>query len=477
MVHAAKRWLYIVHRWIGIVSCLFFAMWFFSGLVMIYIPYPSLSQAETLAGATPIDWRQVRLMPSPGPDGPPLSLELEMRDGIAVWRIGHRDGEQETLAAAPGVTLPPITAVSAGRIAGRFAGIAPREVQRIERDQWTVAGGFNWHRPLWKASLADAAGTQLYVSSSTGGVVQSTTRNERFWNWLGSVPHWLYPTVVRQDAGVWRQVVLWVSGPCIAAAVTGIWIGLLRTRIGKRRFRGGRVTPYHGWMLWHHVAGLVGGLFLLTWIFSGWLSVDPGRAFTSPDPDLKAEQLYVAGVPLPQIDLARLGKVGEGARLVRLSTFAGEPLVTLVDAAGRQTILDATTLIPARADRAVIERAALALVPDGRLVRSELLTAPDLYWYDVAALPPLPMLRLKFDDPARTWLHIDPATGELYQRLDTRRRAYRWAYDLLHKWDLSSLTLNRPLWDILLWTFSILGIVTSISGIWIGWKRLFHKPR
>ncbi|MEO8723246.1 MAG: hypothetical protein ABI395_06945 [Sphingobium sp.] len=37
--------------------------------------------------------------------------------------------------------------------------------------------------------------------------------------------------------------------------------------------------------------------------------------------------------------------------------------------------------------------------------------------------------------------------------------------------------LNRPAWDALLWSLSILGLVTSISGIWIGWAKLTHHRR
>jgi uncharacterized iron-regulated membrane protein len=44
--HRAKRWLYIIHRWIGIFSCLLFAVWFLSGLVMIYVPYPALKLGQ-----------------------------------------------------------------------------------------------------------------------------------------------------------------------------------------------------------------------------------------------------------------------------------------------------------------------------------------------------------------------------------------------------------------------------------------------
>ena len=44
--HQLKRWLYLTHRWIGIVTCLLFAMWFVSGLVMLYVPFPELKPAE-----------------------------------------------------------------------------------------------------------------------------------------------------------------------------------------------------------------------------------------------------------------------------------------------------------------------------------------------------------------------------------------------------------------------------------------------
>ncbi|WP_019832098.1 PepSY domain-containing protein [Sphingomonas sp. PR090111-T3T-6A] len=470
----ARRWLYLTHRWIGIASCLLFAMWFVSGLVMIYVPYPSLSPAERLAGADPIDWKAVTVPPPVDHAHPPESLALEMRDGVPVWRVTELDGTRRTVAATEGARLAPVDAALAARVAGRFGHAPVAGVETVERDQWTVAGGFDRHRPLWKARLDNRARTELYVSSSTGGVVQSTTRSERFWNWLGSVPHWLYPTVLRQDGAAWRQVVLWVSGPCIAAALAGIWIGILRTRIGRRRFQHGRMTPYHGWMLWHHVAGMVGGLFLLAWIFSGWLSVDPGRLFRESETSDTAMRLY-AGVPLPAIPLERLRPVAAGARMVQVTTEAGLPRLSIFRADGTRDVRDAATLAPAPQEEAAIERAAGPLVPAGRLVRAERLTAPDAYWYEVGGLPRLPVLRLRFDDPARTWLHVDPGTGEILERLDARGRAYRWLFDLLHKWDLNLLTLHRPLWDALLWLLSAVGLVTSVSGVWIGWRRLKRR--
>ncbi len=282
--HRAKWWLYLIHRWVGIGACLLFLFWFLSGLVMVYVPFPSLTAAERREGLPDIDWNVVRIGPAEAErvadlGAPPRSMVLEMSGGEAVWRITTARGPEMTMSATTAALVTSVDAVKASRIAGAFGRAGVAEVETLERDQWTVPGGFDAHRPLHRVRLEGANRRDLYVSSATGAVVQDTDRNERFWNWLGSVPHWIYPTVLRQDNAAWRQVVMWVSGPCILVAITGIWIGILRTRIGKRRFKGDRMTPYHGWMLWHHVAGLFGGITLTLWIFSGWLSVDPFRFF------------------------------------------------------------------------------------------------------------------------------------------------------------------------------------------------------
>ncbi|HWJ70029.1 MAG TPA: PepSY domain-containing protein [Sphingobium sp.] len=472
-----RRWLYLIHRWIGIASCILFAMWFISGLVMIYVPFPSLTLEKRVAGAEPIDWARVTQGPPAGVEGPPQSLELDMRDGVPVWRMTDWDGFRLAVPAASDATLKPVDAAYAARVARRFTHGGPvATVEPLERDQWTVAASFNRHRPLWKVSLDDAANTALYVSSSTGSVVLTTTGSERFWNWLGSVPHWIYPTILRQNGDAWRQAVLWLSGPCIAAAVTGIWIGLLRTRVRERRFKGGRMTPYHGWMLWHHVAGLAGGLFLLAWIFSGWLSVDPGHLFASSGPDDDAVRTYSAGKLMPQFDLAQLGAVAQGARLVRITGDAGQWRVSLFDAAGERRVLALPDFTPPPAERAAIEQAARQLMGGAALLRSDWLTRQDAYYYGVTSPAHLPVLRLRFDDPAATWLYIDPQTGTIVRGATRRDRVYRWLFDLLHRWDLNVLTTHRPARDILLWAFSIVGLVTSVSGIWVGWKRLTHRP-
>ncbi|MNR48694.1 hypothetical protein D3C85_1679600 [compost metagenome] len=85
------------------------------------------------------------------------------------------------------------------------------------------------------------------------------------------------------------------------------------------------------------------------------------------------------------------------------------------------------------------------------------------------------MLRVRFDDAAGTWIHIDPYSGALIEQLDDRRRAGRWLFNLLHSWDWLPL-LSRPLArEVLIIIFSLGGFAISITGVVLGWRRLLRQ--
>ncbi|MCY4011432.1 MAG: hypothetical protein OXG82_01820 [Gammaproteobacteria bacterium] len=168
----------------------------------------------------------------------------------------------------------------------------PRLVDVLERDQWTVYASYHPHRPLFHFAMDDASDTEFYVSSTTGEVVQMTTFRQRFLNWMGAVVHWLYPTVLRQHTAVWVQVVIWLTIVSLFLTVIGVYIGL---RQFKARHNGRR-SPCRGSALWHHFAGLVFGLFALTWLTSGLFSMNPfgaleGRGFQVEHQRLRGGQM------------------------------------------------------------------------------------------------------------------------------------------------------------------------------------------
>ena len=45
----------LLHRWLGIAFCLLFTMWFASGIVMHFVPFPSLTETERFAGLAPVE--------------------------------------------------------------------------------------------------------------------------------------------------------------------------------------------------------------------------------------------------------------------------------------------------------------------------------------------------------------------------------------------------------------------------------------
>ena len=307
-------------------------------------------------------------------------------------------------------------------------------------------------------------------------MVLDTTRAERAWNWVGSVPHWLYFTELRRHPAAWTQVVLWLSGFGIVGAFTGLWIGVLRLHL-RRRYHDGKVSPYSGWMKWHHVGGLVTGITVLTWVVSGWLSMNPNGWFEGASPPPGALARY-AGTTEAKFPLD-LGKVTISPALftkeARFAWVAGRPLVVLTDSNLKRTVLDAVSGQPAPLRPDTLFDAARALMPGARLALRQVLTREDVYWYAHHAEPRLPVLRAGFDDPARSWFHIDAVTGEILGETDAADRAGRWAFNFLHDFDLPVLLHSRPSWDVLVWVLAAGGLVTSVSGVVIGWRRLRRK--
>ena len=123
----------------------------------------------------------------------------------------------------------------------------------------------------------DPAGTRLYVTENGGEVVMKSTASGRRWGWLGAVLHWMYFTSLRRNAGLWNDVIVWSSLAgtvmCLVGIAWGVWrLAPLR---GYRLRRERHVSPYAGWMRWHHYLGLIFGFTTMMFVFSGMLSMDP----------------------------------------------------------------------------------------------------------------------------------------------------------------------------------------------------------
>lgn len=478
------RWLVILHRWLGIATCLLFVMWFASGLVMMYVGYPRLTTDERLAQLAPIEWDRVAIEPEKVLQGLsltqfPRSFRLVMVNGEPVYQVTGTGWPVHAVSAVDGRVIEKVEPTDALSIVRRVSSqSAPVKILTIERDQWSVAGTFNPHRPLHLVALNDAAGTEHYVSSRTGEIVLDTTRHERAWNWVGAVLHWLYFRDLRANGPLWSQVVMWTSGVGIFVAITGLWLGIDRLRI-RRRSANASISPFRGWMAWHHIAGVIGGITLLTWIFSGWLSMGPPLPWERPfDPQRMqmGVDAYRGSEPRFPSSLATAHALDAHRAVEANFTWAlGQPRVELTDKTGRTTNIDARFGTPAALDESALIAAAPALIPKAKLIAAHKLEREDAYWYSRRGERVLPVLRFVFDDVDHTWVHVDPRTGKVVGWMRQSDRIHRWLFNGLHSLDFRWLLMSRPSWDIVMWLLSIAGLVISVSGVTIGWRHLRRR--
>ena len=80
------RTLVLIHRWLGVAFCLLFAMWFATGVVMHFVPYPSLTEAERIAGLAPLGAGSL-------PYGPDAAVAATgIREATRVRLLSRADG-------------------------------------------------------------------------------------------------------------------------------------------------------------------------------------------------------------------------------------------------------------------------------------------------------------------------------------------------------------------------------------------------
>ena len=453
----APRWLVLIHRYLGVVLGLLMLAWCLSGMVMLFVAYPSLSQDERLARLPPIDWgRCCAFGEAVAPTARVEAAAIEQLAGRPVLRLRLDEGRRQVIDLSNGRPIGPVGSLEAAAVAEPWG--RPAAIATVIRDQWTVSGEFNRARPFWRIRLADPAATDLYVSQVSGQVVQRTTASSRIWNWLGAVPHWLYPTILRQDGKLWTQVVIWTSLAGLFLTVIGLYLGL----VAWRPFADKRLSPFRGLMTWHHLTGLATGLLTLTWVFSGLVSMNPWGFLESPG-DPAATRIAGAAPAFAEV---RAALEAAAARVptvaqAKLVTFNGQVFVlagdTRLDAAGRPAPL-------APADLAAAGRRLGAVAAQG------LMTREDAYYFSHHEPVALPVWRVQLADGRRAYL--DPRSGLVVATIDAQAKGYRWLHQGLHRFDFVPGWRQGPVWAAGVLILLIPVAAGVGTGVWLGWRRI-----
>jgi len=473
-----------IHRWIGIVACLMMLVWFVSGVVLAYVRWPAMDAASKLQVLGPVEFSRVAVTPqaailAAGLTEMPNDLRLEMSGAEPVYRIIDWEMKPRAVSAVTGERVEGVSGEKALAIVREQlnAPQATLKATNLDSDQWTITGYWNKHRPFHHVALNDARGTEYYVSVATGEIVLDTQRWERGWNWLGAIPHWLYFEFLRHysQEPIWTWTIYILAGAGIFVGGSGLYIGISRMRL-RARYSNGRWTPFSGWMKWHHIFGIVGGITLFLWIVSGFLTMYPG-GFIEPRDLEKSEFASYAGSLEPDISFAALpvlAERGEQTSRITLRRVADRPVAVLEKGSSRPRMVDANTGAPVSLALDQIGEHARVLQPAANVVGIKYIESGDEYWHSGFYPKKTPMVRVQFDDPAGSWYHIDPETGLLTGILDNIGRIDRWSVVAIHDVDLHWLLERRPLWDIVLFALIIPGVLIVITSIVISYRRLQH---
>lgn len=473
-----KRILYKIHRVLGALLGILFVMWFVSGVVMIYHTFPSVRQVAwehkvpLRLPLPPIEEVIDRL-----PKGETVKeMKLICRLNQPVFDI-RTDKDRYLLPADTSQQILPLDENYFRSMAALWCQSEVATVDTLmELEQWIPFGRLREEMPIYKFNFSDDARTQLYLSSQSGEPLQCTTRESRFWAWVGAIPHWVYFTRLRQDIDLWKNTVIILSSIGILMVVTGLYTGIQVARQHRKTRRGG-LSPYRKrWHRWHHVGGLLFGIFVLTWIFSGMMSLAELPDWMAKEhKSYPVRQTLSAGtLPLENyVSDYRRAIAALNGEIVELtwSRFCDKP-VYLVRTSGQQQGMDASgpELRPLSIGQDEACRAIQALHTGEDVQTPVWMTEYDTYYTDRQQKLSLPVWKVEVENDDHTCYYVNPSTAQV-RSYNTRGRWHFWTYQGLHSLKFGFLLKHPFLWYAVMWLLLLGGTAVSLTGVVLACRK------
>lgn len=469
-----------IHRIGGVALSILFAVWFLSGFVMIYHTFPRIGAADRLERQEAL---ALPLPPLPAvlaqvPDSSEIrAMTLRRYMGQTVFRI--RTGVQEyTVEAGTLRLVPPDAVPPPGAVAALWCNAPVARIDTLySLEQWIPFSALRKEFPVYKYYFADEAKHQLYVSSRTGAALQFTDARSRCWAWLGAIPHWVYFTWLRQDAETWGWTIIVLAAVGCLVTLAGFYLGIRAFRMAVRRHKP-LVSPYRKrWFRWHYVTGMVFGVFVLTWTFSGLMSLASiPKWFSSARADYPVRSVLQGDTVVPEAyrsDYRELLALYPGVKEIEWGSFNGLPLYRVRTGVEAYTAdASAAAVAPLRLTEGQVTEAVKRIHGADVALCTEWLTEFDTYYVSRKRTLPLPVYRVAVADEAGSAYYIDPASGA-YRYVNRDGRYMHWMYPALHSFAIPWLVKYPVVWNCAMWGLMLGGTAVSLTALALslGWAK------
>jgi len=451
---------------------------------MIYHTFPRVGQPEKLARMdflTP-DLPSLDEIMSRLPEGEKIQmLTLNRYLGQTVFHIRTSKNVYD-LPADSLNTLPIIDWPRVERVATLWCDAPIARVDTLRKlDQWIPFGYLKKEFPIYKFHFNDPEKHQLYISSVSGEVLQCTDQKSRFWAWLGTIPHWVYFTWLRQDSSLWIDTVIWLSGIGCIMCIAGIWWGIRDVRIARKRNKS--FTPYvKKWYKWHHITGFVFGFFVLTFTFSGMMSLANVPGWIS-SPKLEINPRIAIRQHLPQYENYPLDYrevIAAHPGMIRQIEWGGifDRPFYILQTDRKAIVVDASNTTAHSLDLQAdyLRHSICEIHGQDTQVDVELLTSYDYYYISRKRNLDLPVWKVTVEDIDNSCYYINPTTGA-YRYINNTSRWRHWMYPALHSYSIPFLANNPVLWNIIMWGTMLGGTIVSLTGVVLGYRYLIRKSK
>ena len=480
-----KNILYSLHRVLGTILSILFLVWFLSGFVMIYHSFPRVTNEQKHEHMDVLP--QNTLSPDSATKTLPAAtmfLKFSLKsyagkpfyEGLSMEGLTRISADCTTMSERVGIT-PSYNQIE--NYASRWCKADIMQVDTLrELEQWIPFSYLKKDFPIYKFYFEDEEKHQLYISSQTGEALQFTNEKSRFWSWLGAIPHWIYFTSLRQNTQLWSDVIIWASGIGCIMCIVGLIMGV-HSYIKQYRRKKKWQTPYKKFSYkWHHILGLVFGVFVFSFAFSGMMSLAdvPQWMVKVHNPSIQEQMMFPNPVILGNYKLNEqkvLSTYSEEIKSIEWASYGQIPLYKII-VGDEQLTIDASgdSLKLLNLGEQEI-RANLSLVHTEPISIS-LITEYDNYYTAKKNRLSLPVYKVDIADADNSTYYINPKNGNT-QYFNTNSKVHRWTYQALHSYNIEFLTKYPVLWNIIMWVTMIGGTFVSLTGVWLGFRYIKRK--